>query len=455
MADFKRREADLVASLTAVAQRQKSLDAKMAAAVAKDAKKARSTGEMESRRKSQLLLQQENSILQLKEQVGRLDQVRKAELAKAKDADSALAQLRVELQNKDGKIAELQESLKSASKTVEELYEIKATMITAGEEFRKLKISLNSMSQENEALKRKQEELTTELSERTKKYEEKIANMVEGRSGEGGEGTTILRLQASVKDSRSILAHWQKEIDTKTAELSKASTQVSQQRIQIAYLAEQGRLMLEANRAVISRLRQSGPADEPMSEPELQRMRGANIALGRNLAESEAMRGRLEEKLSEVLKELASVSETKEQNQRLQQELSQLRMKDKCWDAELGRATSTAKAERDKLMDGTQTLARENMTMREQIGKLGDEVERLRRDAERGKRVEECERRIEGLEEQCKAMRKISSGLVAMPEIASVYDSKLKGKEPVQQIACAIDQLIRLLRVQRRRITVG
>ena len=129
----------------------------------------------EERKKSQILLEQENKIIQLKEQLEKLQAVHKTDvanlMAKLKDAEGNALQLRDTIAKKDAKYAELQESSQKAAKAVQELYEIKANLITTNEEFKKLKLQLHAMQEEKDSLEKKH---TIELNAVTSKYEEQV-----------------------------------------------------------------------------------------------------------------------------------------------------------------------------------------------------------------------------------------------------------------------------------------
>ena len=250
----------------------------------------------------------------------------------------------------------------------------------------------------------------------------------------------FIQLQTIINDSKKTVNHWQKQIESITDELEKSRETIKQKNIQIAYLTEQRRLLVESKKP-----RVNTSTNFNISNGENERQ---IESLSRELNESNKFIAQLKEANNNYEKEKANL-QTCSKNMSI--EISQLKEKMLQQEADLRAAlsktikenTSKAKTEQVKLLEGNDALLRENLKL-EDLSQKELELQELHSTKSGG------DPQILQLELKVKQETAIAKELVKLPELSTIYETKLKGKEPMTQIACAIDFLIKATKAYKK-----
>jgi len=187
-------------------------------------------------------------------------------------------------------------------------------------------------------------------------------------------------LQIALKDTKALAEKWQQEIDQKTDEIEALQEELNKNKLQIVYLKEQNRLLLNCNKTNLNRLKNLLSPQQNIEDIERQKLVK-----------------QLEDYRREIERLKTIHNEPNEQSHDI-------------------------------------SLLRDNMQLKERLAICEKQVERLNEEA----------RNTVKLKGQ---LEKIARELIILPEIKAIYESRIKGKDSIQQIACALDYFLKLIRV--------
>eukprot|EP01022_Parablepharisma_sp_SALTPOND_P008150 TRINITY_DN135287_c0_g1_i1.p1 TRINITY_DN135287_c0_g1~~TRINITY_DN135287_c0_g1_i1.p1 ORF type:complete len:649 (-),score=103.93 TRINITY_DN135287_c0_g1_i1:505-2451(-) len=442
LSQLHEKKAAILTTVEELAKAQKAIEQQFTAIKASKPPKKME----DEKRRSQILLEQENKIIRLQEQLQKVEKARALDLAKILELSGRVKESAAAAEDLKNKVAELTEHEKTAKKTAEELYEIKTNLVTTNEEFKKLKVQLHTIREEKNALETRcntlladlnsvtnivkikeaalevsftitiiQQKTTRKLDDAEKNFKEElqksdlqwkaklekvsvgprinfatsdkdIQEHIETLERENEEKQkSILQLQTVIKDTKAIMGKWQKEIDTKSHEADLLHENLHRNKVQIAYLSEQNRLLLDCNKTNLNRLKSLSLRFSP-------------------------------HETSENEKPSRQSNEYKHDVERLKRQEQELNKK-------------LAEHERQ-----AENLLRNNVALKEQLLVYEKQLELLK-----GQFAE--------LKGNAEKVEKISKELTMLPEMKLIYEAKMKGKDPVQQIACAIDNFLKMIRV--------
>ena len=320
----------------------------------------------------------------------------------------------------------------------------------------------------------------------------------------------ILNSQAAMQDIRVTISLWQEKVDEKKKLLDEAKENIKSKDIQLTYLKEQLKLLMESNRAnmdltksrdekakkeimklqvslkskekeVVDIKERSHTATKKLEE-ENRKAKISNLELTQSVQEGNKMIAELKEKMIKL----------ESQNNELKNKAEDVSGKENQWygqaikwkgEAEkMKREVVRLEAEKVKLnMENDlltghtnanqkihlhQKIKDENNNLRTQNYKLSEEVKILKEKATKTDKdfqyiqakfklshtdmldlPSKYEFRIQELEDKLQKEAAISLELSKLPEVAGIYTEKLEGTEPIEQIARAIDFLVQTIRV--------
>ena len=206
-----------------------------------------------------------------------------------------------------------------------------------------------------------------------------------------------MQLQLALRDTRIILEKWQKEIDEKSEEIEMLKENNNRNKIQIIYLLEQNRLLLNCNKTNLNRFKSLSAALDPSQQ-------------SNDLTEKE----KLIKELEQYKNEIENIKQAQNQSMSLE--------------------------DQKELFQNNKLLMKENETFKNKLSSYENRIIALTEQLSHTKIDTETKDQLDKIE-------KISKQLSLLPEIKTIYEAKMRGKDSIQQIACALDHLLKLIRV--------
>lgn len=267
----------------------------------------------------------------------------------------------------------------------------------------------------------------------------------------------IMRFEQIIKETKGISIKWQKEIQEKTNEISEIKNELTKTKLAITYLNEQRRLILESNRSSLDKIKEIQESKITLTKKEptfsdmiKEKSQNSNESqdlqistLKKDLEFYKQELAKIKEKLASSENELKSkINEMRKnaekfikENISLKEQIAQF---DKIIKSQKTRILELENEGRLKIK--SETLQHQLLEYEKTIANLNDKIASIGN-------IDLMRSKYEELQGQVTKIEKIAKELISLPEIKTVYEIKMKGKDCIQQIACSIDHFLKIIRV--------